>query len=68
VRFRAEQSDDGGRFYHDDTLHVVIELPEDEQLALPPTFRFVTLGLLRRLMRCGYLVDIEARSLLSCLS
>lgn len=68
VRFRAEQSDDGGRFYHDDTLHLVIEVPEDEPLDAPPSFRWVTLGVLRRLMRCGYLVDIEARSLLACLS
>jgi len=68
VRFRAEQSDDGGRFYHDDALHLVIEVPENEPIVAPPTFRWVTLGILRRLMRCGYLVDIEARSLLTCLS
>jgi oxidase EvaA len=67
VRFRAAQADDGGRFFHDDTMHLVIEVPEHERIELPPGFRWTSLRVLRRLMRCGYVVDIEARSLLACL-
>jgi len=67
VRLRAPQSEDGGRFYHDETVHVVIELPEDERVELPPNYRWMRLGLLKRLMRRGYLVNVEARSLMACL-
>ncbi len=67
VRLRAPQSEDGGRFYHDEKIHLVIELPENEQLDLPSNYRWMALGLLKRLMRCGYYVTIEARSLIACL-
>jgi oxidase EvaA len=67
VRLRARQSEDGGRFFHDDTTHVVVELPEDQPLDVPPNYRWMSLGLLRRVMRRGYTVAIEARSLLACL-
>lgn len=69
VRWRAPQSEDGGRFYHDDKEHLLIELPEDEPLAAPPGYRWMTLGLLERLVSCGgYIVGVEARSLLACLA
>jgi oxidase EvaA len=67
ARIRALQSEDGGRFYHDDTTNLVVEVPEAERLELPPNYRWVTLGLLKRLSARGYYVDIEARSLLACL-
>jgi oxidase EvaA len=67
VRLRAPQSEDGGRFYHDDTTNVVIELPEDERIDLPRNFRWMPLALLKRLMRRGFVVDVEARSLMACL-
>jgi oxidase EvaA len=67
VRLRASQSEDGGRFYHDDTLHSVVEVPEDEPLEERPGYRFMPPALLARLMRRGYVVSIEARSLLACL-
>src|SRR5262249_30771440 len=67
VRLRAPQSEDGGRFYHQETHHRVVEVPEDEPLAAPPTFRWMTLPALKRLMRCGYYVDVELRSLMACL-
>ena len=68
VRLRAPQADDGGRFYHDEPEHLVIELPEDEAVDLPPRYRWMTLALLQRMMRRGYNVCIEARSLMACLA
>jgi oxidase EvaA len=69
VRLHAPQSEDGGRFYHADTDHLIVELPEDEQVELPPGFhgRWLTLAAIKRLMASGYYVDVEARSLVSCL-
>ena len=68
LRMRATQSQDGGRFYHDQPTHLVIELPEDEVCEVPSSYRWMTLGMLQRMMRCGCGVDIEARSLMSCLA
>lgn len=67
VRFDAVQSEDGGRFLRADTVHRVVEIPEDHVLDLPANYRWMTLGLLHRLIRSGYVVNIEARSLLACL-
>lgn len=66
-RFNAMQSEDGGRFLRADTVHRVVEIPEDHLLELPANYRWMTLGLLQRLIRSGYVVNIEARSLVSCL-
>lgn len=67
VRHRSVQSEDGGRFYRADTTHVVIELAEGHHVDLPGNYRWMTLGLLSRLIEAGYYVNVEARSLMACL-
>lgn len=67
IRLDAVQSEDGGRFYKADTRHVVIEVPEGDSVEAPANYRWVSLGLLNRLMSFGYYLNVEARSLLSCL-
>nr|AKC92633.1 putative 2,3-dehydratase [Amycolatopsis sp. SANK 60206] len=67
IRLNASQSEDGGRFLRADTTHVVIEVPEDHAVEAPDNYRWMTLGLLNRLIRSGYYVNVEARSLLACL-
>ena len=61
------QSEDGGRFQHADTRHLVIQLPEDHPVEAPANYRWMSLGLLNRLMRLGYYVNVETRSLMTCL-
>jgi dTDP-4-dehydro-6-deoxy-alpha-D-glucopyranose 2,3-dehydratase len=67
VRVNASQSEDGGRFLHADTTHLVVEIPEDHVIEAPDNYRWMSLGLLSRLIRSGYYVNIEARSLIACL-
>jgi oxidase EvaA len=67
VRLRVMQSEDGGRFYHDEKEHLVIEVPPDEPVDAPPHYRWMTLGLLQALVARSYHVAVEARSLLACL-
>jgi dTDP-4-dehydro-6-deoxy-alpha-D-glucopyranose 2,3-dehydratase len=67
VRLTSVQSEDGGRFYHADTTHLVIEIPEDHPIDAPDNYRWMTLGLLSRLTQFGYYVNVEARSLMACL-
>jgi oxidase EvaA len=67
IRMNASQSEDGGRFLHADTTHLIVEAPEDHVVEAPDNYRWMTLGLLSRLIRSGYYVNIEARSLIACL-
>jgi oxidase EvaA len=67
VRLKAVQSEDGGRFLHADTTHVVINVPEDHTIDAPDNYRWMTLGSLNRLIRSGHYVNVEARSLIACL-
>ncbi|MEE1742652.1 NDP-hexose 2,3-dehydratase family protein [Streptomyces sp. BE147] len=67
IRLRTVQSEDGGRFSRADTLHVVIQLPEDHEIEVPDNYRWMTLGLLNRMNRLGYHLNVEVRSLAACL-
>lgn len=61
------QSEDGGRFLRADTTHVVVHVPEGERVNAPDNYRWMSLGLLNRLIHSGYYVNVEARSLIACL-
>lgn len=67
VRYRARQSEEGGRFHHFQNDYLILEWPEDEPLDVP-TDRFIwmTLRQIASLTRHGYFT-IEARNLLACL-
>ncbi|MEV6694560.1 NDP-hexose 2,3-dehydratase family protein [Micromonospora sp. NPDC051196] len=67
VRAKSLQSEDGGRFHRADTEHLVVELPEGHPIKAPTNYRWMSLGLLERLSRHGYYVNVEARSLMACL-
>ncbi|MEM7351317.1 MAG: NDP-hexose 2,3-dehydratase family protein [Acidobacteriota bacterium] len=67
VRYSTVQSEEGGRFHHFQTRHMLVELPPDDRLELPPDFLWMSLGQLAELLRFGHL-NLEARSVLSCLS
>ncbi|MFD5184544.1 NDP-hexose 2,3-dehydratase family protein [Streptomyces sp. NPDC058372] len=64
IRFDAELSDEGGRFYHTGSRHLVIET---EWLPEPPDFRWLTLRQLEELTRHNHYLTMEARSVLACL-
>ncbi|MFJ8827571.1 NDP-hexose 2,3-dehydratase family protein [Streptomyces sp. NPDC102467] len=67
IRLKAVQSEDGGRFSAADTLHQVVQLPEDHEIEAPDNYRWMTLAQLNRLTHFGYHVNVEARSLAACL-
>lgn len=67
IRLKAVQSEDGGRFSRADTLHQVIQLPEDHEIEAPDNYRWMPLALLNRMTHFGYHVNVEARSLAACL-
>ncbi|MEU5958567.1 NDP-hexose 2,3-dehydratase family protein [Streptomyces sp. NPDC047525] len=64
IWFDTTLSDEGGRFYHSGSRHLVVEtgwLPE------PPEFRWLTLGQLEELTRHSHYLNMQARSALACL-
>ncbi|GAA3783657.1 NDP-hexose 2,3-dehydratase family protein [Streptomyces coacervatus] len=67
IRLKAVQSEDGGRFLHADTTHLVVNVPEEHTIDAPDNYRWMTLGSLNRLIRSGHYVNVEARSLIACL-
>ncbi|UED88214.1 NDP-hexose 2,3-dehydratase family protein [Streptomyces profundus] len=64
VRFDAVQSDEGGRFYHTASRHLVVET---DPLPEPPGFRWMTLRQAQELLRHSNYLNVQARSLLACL-
>jgi len=66
VRYDVLQSEEGGRFHRAVTRHMVVEVDGDFPLETPGDFAWVTLAQLKRLIGSSYQVNIEARSLVTC--
>ena len=67
VHYDTHQSEEGGRFHHAVTRHMLVEVGEDFPLDSPPDYTWLTIGQLMALVTASYQVNIEARSLLLCL-
>jgi oxidase EvaA len=67
VLYSAKQSEEGGRFFQEQNLSLVVEadasFPED----IPENFIWMTLGQLKQFIRYNNYVNAQARCLLSCL-
>ncbi|MCZ7417060.1 NDP-hexose 2,3-dehydratase family protein [Streptomyces sp. WMMC897] len=64
VVFDSVQSEEGGRFHHARTRHLIVE---SEPLPEPPGHRWLSLPQLTELLRHSHYVTMETRSLLACL-
>lgn len=68
VRFDTVLSDEGGRFHHSRSRHLVVELDERAERPERPGYRWLALGQLHELLRHGPYVNMQTRSLLACLA
>ncbi|MFC8566295.1 NDP-hexose 2,3-dehydratase family protein [Streptomyces sp. NPDC057245] len=68
IRFDTVLSDEGGRFHHSRSRHLVVELDERAERPERPGFRWLPLGQLHALLLRGGRVNMQTRSLLACLS
>jgi len=68
VRFASIQSEEGGRFYHDERVLRVVEAAAGEPIDVPPEYMWLTLGDITSLAAADAVVNIEARSLIACIS
>lgn len=63
----TRQSEEGARFYREEHLHRILELPEGARLDLPPNYRWFSLEAVRYFLHTGEHLNSCARSILSCL-
>ena len=68
IYFDGMLSDEGGRFYRSEQRHIIAELEGDLRITLPPEYIWMTLAQIQTCARFSCMVNIELRSLLSCLS
>ncbi|MFE0253667.1 NDP-hexose 2,3-dehydratase family protein [Streptomyces sp. NPDC059010] len=65
--YSAVLAEEGGRFYHSQNSYLLVEADDDFPVAVPEDYCWLTAHQLTRLLRHGYYVNVEARSLLACL-
>ena len=68
VHFNSFLSDEGGRFYHSQQKHIVIELDVGVSVDLPNNYFWMTLNNIQKCAQFSGLINIELRSILSCLA
>lgn len=68
IRFDSILSDEGGRFYHSKQRHLIVELDAGFNFDLPPNYCWMTLRQIQECAQFSNLINIELRSILSCLS
>jgi len=67
VLFRAELSEEGGRFHHARNHYEIIEVDPELRGVDLPDYRWLTLAQLTELLRYSHYVNVQARSLIACL-
>jgi hypothetical protein len=67
VHYDVPQSEEGGRFQHAVTRHMVVQVDESFPLSTPPDYFWLTPAQLKDRLRTSNQVNIEARSLLACM-
>jgi oxidase EvaA len=67
IRFDAKESEEGGRFYREENRNLIVEADDSFPNEVPDEFIWMTVRQLKDMIRYNNFVNVEARSLLSCL-
>ena len=67
IIYDALQSEEGGRFYHEQNRNMIVEADDDFPIDVPPTFQWMTLGQINEFMRYSNYINIQARSLIAAI-
>ena len=68
VLIDALQSEEGGRFYHEQNRNLLIEADEDFPLQLPERYTWMTLRQIYKFLRFNNYLNIQARSIISAIN
>ena len=65
IIYRAMQSEEGGRFFHEQNLNIIVEADENFDENIPYNFKWITFNQLLFFIKFNNIVNIGARSLLA---
>lgn len=61
------QSEQGARFLHKRNRNIIVEVDEREELEVRPNFLWVSLGQIKDLLRYPNVVNMDSRTVISCI-
>jgi oxidase EvaA len=67
VVFDTLQSEEGGRFYHEQNRNMLIVADDNFPTELPATYQWLTLGQINDFLRYNNYLNIQARSLIAAI-
>ncbi len=67
IIYRAYQSEEGGRFFQEQNLNLIIKAPDNFPIEIPDNFCWMTLNQLYTFIQFNNYLNIQARSLLSAI-
>lgn len=67
IFFDTRQSEEGGRFYHEQNRNVIIELSDGFDEHVPQNLLWMTLGQIKDFLRFNNYLNVQVRSLISAL-
>lgn len=67
IVYDAMQSEEGGRFYHEQNRNMLIIADETFPIEVPPMFRWLTLHQINELLQFNNYLNIQARSLIAAI-
>jgi oxidase EvaA len=68
ILFKTMQSEEGGRFYREQNLNMIVEVGEEFPVDVPENFQWMTLNQLYAFIRFNNYLNIQARSLLAAVA
>jgi len=68
ILYKTMQSEEGGRFYKEQNLNMILELKENDNLHLPENYKWLTLNQLLIFIKFNNYLNIQARSLISAIN
>ena len=67
IYFDSMQSEEGGRFYHEQNRNMIIIADDDFPEALPPNYFWMTLNQIGVFLKFNNYLNIQARSLIAAI-
>jgi dTDP-4-dehydro-6-deoxy-alpha-D-glucopyranose 2,3-dehydratase len=61
------QSEQGARFLHKRNRNIIVEVDENEDVAVKANFTWVSLGQIKELLRYDNIVNMDSRTVISCI-
>lgn len=67
IIYDALQSEEGGRFYHEQNRNMIVEVGDEFPIDIPADYHWMTLGQIYEFMRFNNYINIQARSLIAAI-